>query len=57
MNTLIKGGVKMAVKDSNQLAAFLNNGWTVVTEEAPQEKATVEDAAEKKQNTKTKPVK
>lgn len=26
---VIKDGIKMATRDGNQLAAFLNNGWTV----------------------------
>lgn len=29
MTEVIKDGVRMAARDGNQLAAFLNNGWTV----------------------------
>lgn len=33
-----KNGVRMAAKDGNQLAAFLNNGWKKIENE-PEEKA------------------
>lgn len=42
---VIKDGIKMAVRDGNQFAAFLNNGWTVASAtEKPEtpEKAKVE---------------
>ena len=29
MTVLIKGGMRIAVRDGNHLAAFLNNGWKV----------------------------
>lgn len=29
MTVLVKDGVRMAVRDGNHLAAFLNNGWKV----------------------------
>lgn len=33
MVKVTKDGMTMAVRDNNQLAAFLNNGWKKVTEE------------------------
>lgn len=41
MTEVIKDGVRMAARDGNQLAAFLNNGWSVV------------DTAEKTEDTET----
>lgn len=35
MVKVTKGGMTMAVRDNNQLAAFLNNGWQKVAEEKP----------------------
>ena len=29
MTVLVKDGIRMAVRDGNHLAAFLNNGWKV----------------------------
>lgn len=29
MTEVVKNGIRMAARDSNQLAAFLNNGWKV----------------------------
>lgn len=35
MVKVTKDGMTMAVRDNNQLAAFLNNGWQKVAEEKP----------------------
>lgn len=37
MVKVTKDGMTMAVRDINQLAAFLNNGWKKVAEEKPVE--------------------
>lgn len=37
MAKVTKDGMTMEVRDNNQLAAFLNNGWKKVTEEKPVE--------------------
>ena len=36
MTEVVKDGVKMAVQDGNQLAAFLNSGWAVIGSELSQ---------------------
>lgn len=35
MTKIVKEGIVMVARDKNQLAAFLNNGWTVKEEETP----------------------
>lgn len=32
MTEVVKNGIRMAARDGNQLAAFLNNGWKIVEE-------------------------
>ena len=42
MTVLVKDGIRMAVRDGNHLAAFLNNGWKVADSqkaEKPEENA------------------
>lgn len=45
MTEVVKNGIRMAARDGNQLAAFLNNGWKIAEEKksaiaAPQNKET-----------------
>lgn len=39
MEILKKGNIKIAVRDKNQLAAFLNNRWEVVEREPVEKKS------------------
>lgn len=32
MTEVVKNGIRMAARDGNQLAAFLNNGWKIAEE-------------------------
>lgn len=50
MVKVTKDGMIMAVKDINQLAAFLNNGWKKVTEEKPVENHEVVSDNESEKN-------
>lgn len=54
MVKVVKNGVKMAARDKNQLAAFLNNGWAVDKENQIEETPTIpRQTEEKKTYTKT----
>ena len=48
-----KNGIKMTVRDNNQLSAFLNNGWKKVTAEEV-EKTTSSTVNSKSQKEKAK---
>lgn len=46
MTKVIKNGTTMVARDRHQLAAFINNGWSVVNEET----VAVEQETESEQN-------
>jgi hypothetical protein len=46
MTRVSKDNTFMAVRDSNQLAAFLNNGWNIVEDKTPVATPKVEETVE-----------